>query len=129
MDKSLEILIIDDDPEILKAVGASLKHHGHRPLTSTAEDNGCILELRRGHYRPDLILMDILLSGTDGRRLCQEFKTNPQTATIPIIMFSAYPNIEPSAKAAGADAFLPKPFGWRDLNYLITELLDTKKIG
>jgi CheY-like chemotaxis protein len=128
MNESLDILIIDDDPEILKAVTILLKHRGHRPMTTAAEDTAVIVELRKGNYLPDIIIMDILLSGIDGRDLCRELKNEPKTRNIPIIMFSAYPNIEGSAKAAGADYFLAKPFGWRDLNNAIAEVMAVKQI-
>lgn len=129
MPKPLDILVIDDDPEILKAVAVLLKHRGHRPMTTTAGDTACIAELRKGNYLPDIVILDILLSGVDGRDLCRQLKSNLKTKHIPIIMFSAYPNIEESAKAAGADAFLAKPFGWRDLDNMIEERLVEKKIG
>lgn len=123
MNESLDILIIDDDPEILKAITKLLQHQGHRPITTTAEDTAYILELRKGNYLPDIIIMDILLSGIDGRNLCREIKNNPKTKHIPIIMFSAYPNIEDSAREAGANYFLAKPFGGRDLDNAIKEIL------
>ena len=126
MERQLDILIVDDDPEILKAVSTILKNKGHRPMTTNAEETACLLELHKGNYLPDLIILDILLSGFDGRDICRKLKQNPKTKEIPIIMFSAYPNIAGSAKEAGADAFLSKPFGWRDLNYIIDELFKTK---
>lgn len=123
MEKSLDILVIDDDPEILRAVSLVLKSHHHRPVTTNAEDTAYIVELKKGNYLPDLILLDILLSGADGRELCRELKNNPKTKSIPIIIFSAYPHIRQTAKTAGADYFLPKPFGWRELHAAIKEVL------
>lgn len=125
MEKPLDVLIIDDDPEILKVVSLILKSHGHEPVTTSSEDSAYIVEVKKGNYKPDLILLDILLSGIDGRTLCHELKDDPNTSSIPIIMFSAYPNVRGSTKAAGANAFLAKPFGWRELDGAIKEALKT----
>lgn len=118
----LDILIVDDDPEILTALSTVLRHKGHSPMTTNAEDTACLLELRRGRYHPDIIILDILLSGVDGRDLCRELKSNPQTQDIPIVMFSAYPNMQKPALEAGADAFISKPFAWRDLNFILNQV-------
>src|SRR5205823_11331591 len=59
---------------------------------------------------PDLIILDILLSGKDGRAICYKLKGQSETRHIPIIMISAHPDAEQSVTAVGADDFLAKPF-------------------
>lgn len=129
MKKSLSILVIDDDPEILEAVSTILKAQGHRPRAASTLNDECLKELTEKKYCPDLIILDILLSGLDGRELCRKLKEQGTTRDIPIIMFSAYPHAENSAKRAGAEAFLSKPFSLRDLNSCIKKILADKKIG
>jgi len=59
---------------------------------------------------PDLILLDVLLSGKDGREIVKQLKSQEETKSIPIIMFSAHPSAEKTAREAGADDFVAKPF-------------------
>jgi CheY-like chemotaxis protein len=129
MPKNLSVLAIEDDPEILEAVGIILRSQGYTIRTESSPEPALLEELTSGQYHPDLVLLDILLSGFDGRNICRELKSRPATAHIPVIMFSAYPNAEASARKAGADAFLPKPFGWRELNRALKKVLLDKKIG
>jgi CheY-like chemotaxis protein len=64
---------------------------------------------------PDLILLDVLLSGKDGREIVKHLKSQEETRHIPVIMFSAHPNAEKTAQAAGADDFIAKPFEMDEL--------------
>src|SRR5436305_14779845 len=64
---------------------------------------------------PDVIILDVLLSGKDGRIICQKLKSQEDTKHIPIIMISAHPDAKQSVKAVGADNFLAKPFEMDEL--------------
>jgi CheY-like chemotaxis protein len=64
---------------------------------------------------PDLILLDIWLSGTNGAEIAQFLKSQDHTRHIPIILFSANRNIERLAQKAGVEDFLMKPFDLTDL--------------
>lgn len=59
-------------------------------------------------HRPDLIIVDIVLPGLNGLKVCQALKANPLTAPIPVLVFSAL-DLRDRALASGADAFLLKP--------------------
>ena len=59
---------------------------------------------------PSLILLDVLLSGSDGRELCRDIKATPKTKDIPIIMFSGHPGAALQFETYGADDFIAKPF-------------------
>lgn len=63
-----------------------------------------------GNSKPRLIVMDMLLSGADGRDICRELKADPGTRDIPLMMISAHPDAEETCRQAGADDFLEKPF-------------------
>lgn len=65
--------------------------------------------------KPDLILLDIWMGNYDGREICRQLKNNPATGNIPIILISASREIEQSAKDAGANDFVAKPFEQNDL--------------
>jgi len=103
------ILVIDDDIDILRAVTLVLEYSGYK--VKTASDGAYASELgKKSVPLPDLILLDVLLSGKDGRVIARELKSRPATAAIPLIMFSAHPSAEKTAHSFGADDFLAKPF-------------------
>lgn len=101
-----KILIIDDDEGILSAFEAMFEDKGYNVRTSLTVEPLQTLEMNM----PDLILLDVLLSGTDGRDICRQLKSQPATKHIPVIMISAHPNAQTSVKKAGADDYLSKPF-------------------
>lgn len=110
------VLAVDDDPDILDAIRLTLEDEGY--LVTTTEKGEYAENLRDGNGGlPDLIILDVLLSGRDGRSICRSLKGRPDTRQIPIIMISAHPGAEESARAVGADAFLAKPW---DINALIS---------
>jgi CheY-like chemotaxis protein len=107
-----KILIVEDDADIVLALTTILEDEGY----VVAIDSGRHLSLHMSPASlPDLILLDMLLSGQDGREIARRLKADPSTRHIPILMLSAYPTIEQEAKAAGADSFLAKPFELDDL--------------
>ena len=107
-----KILVVDDDPDILDAITLVLEDTGYR-VESSLEAN-YILRLKNSNL-PDLIILDVLLSGSDGRLVCKQLKKKEITRKIPVIMISAHPNVEQSVKDAGAEEFIPKPFNIADL--------------
>jgi DNA-binding response OmpR family regulator len=117
------ILVIDDDPDILDALRFLLEDAGFTVITS---QNGEYAEkLIKAKILPQLIILDVLLSGKDGRDICTLLKKNPSTRYIPIIMISAHPNVEKSIIGAGANAFIAKPFDVDDLLQKVGNLLKT----
>jgi DNA-binding response OmpR family regulator len=107
------ILVVDDDPAILDALQLLLEDAGYRVETSTKDSQH--LDSRIEAEPPDLIILDILLSGHDGRTICKKLKSQKQTRDIPIILISAHPNAEATAMQAGANGFLAKPFDIDDM--------------
>jgi CheY-like chemotaxis protein len=109
------ILAVDDDPDILDALRMTLEDEGYH--VTTAEKGEYAENLQDGNGGlPDLIILDVLLSGKDGRAICRTLKSRPNTQHIPVIMISAHPGAAESVRAVGADAFLAKPW---DINALI----------
>lgn len=118
--KRKKLLIVDDEPDILEFLQVILEEEGYEVLTST---KGEYLEQLHNGGLPHLILLDVLLSGKDGRDIVKHLKTQDETKHIPVIMFSAHPSAEQTALAAGAEDFIAKPFNIDDLLAKITELL------
>lgn len=107
-----KILVVDDDADILEAVQLILDTGGYASEGITKGDE---TYQKIKEYQPDLIILDVLLSGNDGRMICKNLKRAKETNHIPIIMMSAHPSAHESVKECGADAFLAKPFSIHDL--------------
>ena len=109
-----KILVVDDDPDILDALQFMLEDAGYRVTTTEKGEYAENLHDTNGGL-PDVILLDVLLSGKDGRLICQKLKSQEETKHIPIIMMSAHNNALQSVASVGADDFIAKPFETADL--------------
>ena len=106
--KQKKILLVDDEPDILEFLQELLEQEGYTvAITDKAE---YVEKLHNDGGLPDLILIDILLSGKDGCEIVKHLKSQEETRHVPAIMFSAHPSAEETARAAGADDFVAKPF-------------------
>ena len=101
------ILVVDDDPGILGALKLVLSESGYKVIAVRSEEE-LVASLKK--TKPDVIILDILLSGSDGRDICKKLKAAPKTKKIPIIIFSAHPAAKDDVFKYGADDFLSKPF-------------------
>jgi DNA-binding response OmpR family regulator len=106
-----KIMIADDDPGIVDAIEMLLEFEGYQ--VSSTIDGSTVLDMKE--ELPDLLLLDIWMSGEDGRDICKKLKQTAITKNIPVIMISASRDIKESAMAAGADDFIAKPFEMNDL--------------
>ena len=115
-----KILVVDDDESILDAVSLVLEDEGYRVETI---QKGQETYEKVIAFKPDLILLDVLMSGSDGRDICRKLKHNSETKHIPIIMISAHPTAKEGALECGAEEFLAKPFNTDELLKKIERLL------
>lgn len=106
-----KVYVVDDERGILEALEFMLQEEGYAVRTSSS---GSAL-LRLDGDLPDLIVLDVLLSGEDGREIARKLKSQDKTKKIPIIMISAHPNAAFTVRDCGADDFLPKPFEIQEL--------------
>lgn len=106
------ILVVDDNEDILFMLKAMLQFNDYKVTISSTPEN--IQSLIR-EDSPHIILMDMLLSGSDGREVCRKLKADPEFAAIPVIMISALPQAREMCVEAGADYFIAKPFEMNDL--------------
>jgi DNA-binding response OmpR family regulator len=113
---SKRILVVDDEPDILEFLQVILEEEGYQVVTSQKAE---FLDQLHNGGLPDLILLDVLLSGKDGREIVKYLKRKAETKAIPVIMISAHPSAEETARAAGADDFLAKPF---DIEVLLAKI-------
>jgi CheY-like chemotaxis protein len=101
-----KILLIDDDPDVQTVLQKTLQQQGYLVETASRKHEAWE-KLKAG--LPSLILLDVLLSGDDGRELCREIKSTPATKEIPVIMFSGHPSAGVQYETWGADDFIAKP--------------------
>lgn len=107
-----KILIVDDDADLLEVMFTLLRGSGYevKGITEGEEASEAVAS-----FDPHLLILDVWLSGTDGRDICKKLKSEPETRNLPIIMFSAHPKALESVFDAGADDFIAKPFQIQDL--------------
>lgn len=112
------ILIIEDNEDILMMLEMMLVNQNYR--VSKKADGGNV-ELFIKETQPDVILMDMLLSGVDGTLVCKLVKEDLSTKHIPVIMISALSQGQEKSEEVGADFFLAKPFEMEDLLAIAAE--------
>ncbi|MDD5287604.1 MAG: response regulator [Dehalococcoidales bacterium] len=100
------ILAVDDEPSILKLVSINLSTEGYRVIT--ASDGTSALTLF-DEYKPDLVILDIMMPGKDGFELIDEIR---QRSQVPIIMLTGRDDVDSLRRALedGADDYIIKPF-------------------
>ncbi|MEP7233456.1 MAG: response regulator [Ginsengibacter sp.] len=106
-----KILVADDDPGIVDVMQILLEDDGFSVITTM--DGKKVKTLCKQH--PDMIFLDIWMSGIDGKLICKELKSDPSTKEIPVVMFSANRDTKEIAFECGADDFILKPFEIIDL--------------
>jgi two-component system alkaline phosphatase synthesis response regulator PhoP len=107
-----KILIVEDSENILEMLAMMLSFQDWEPIKLN-NLNDFIDTVTS--VVPDVILMDMLLSGKNGCDACRELKSNEKLSKIPIVMMSAHPEAKKETDAAGADYFVSKPFEMEDL--------------
>ena len=108
----LKILVVDDDADLLFLGSSMLRQKGYDVFSLARAEN--IFDVIRS-FQPDLILLDIKLGEQDGRKICQELKSNPATKTIKIILYSAFPETSIDVVKYGANDFVMKPYDFKHL--------------
>lgn len=119
-----KILVVDDDIDILSVMEILLTMKGFEvEVTAKGENTFPKIET----FKPDLILLDVLISGHDGRTICRKLKASKETMHIPIIMFSAHPGAAATIAEYGANDFIAKPFDVTSLLQKVNHLLEVNK--
>ena len=120
-----KILIIEDNPENMKLATLLLSNLGHAALCAVDAETG-LTQART--CEPELILMDIQLPGMDGFAATRILKSDPVTASIPIIALTAMAMKEDQEKSrvAGCDGYIAKPLRYKELYAAINALLSRR---
>lgn len=105
------IVVADDDQSILDATTLLLEYEGYTVIPISEGD----IVHKIATLQPDVVLLDIWLSGMNGGELTKALKADNLSKNIPIILFSANRDIKKIAEASGADDYLIKPFNLSEL--------------
>jgi CheY-like chemotaxis protein len=116
------ILIVDDDPWILRMVSTLLEKRGYAIFT--AQDGEEALG-RAEEVRPDLVVTDVMMPKMDGWELVRELRARPHLALVPVLFLTALNGEEDRLRGfrLGADDFLPKPFRFEELDLRVQSAL------
>jgi CheY-like chemotaxis protein len=118
------VLVCDDDRSILEVTRAILEDRNIKVVCAVDCDD--IVNKARQH-KPDLILMDLWIPNSGGEKATALLKQNPETASIPVILFSAVNNLENIAEKCGADGYINKPFELEEMVEIIESHLGQDK--
>ena len=120
--KTGKILVIDDEAEITEIVETFLKDAGYQVLV----ENSSVMGIERAKsFRPDLILLDIMMPFMDGYEVCEELKKNKETENIPVIFLTGKDARSDEGKSfkVGGDMFIKKPFNCERLLEIVRIVL------
>jgi DNA-binding response OmpR family regulator len=116
-----KVLIVDDSESIVTLLSEILIQHGFEVQTAFSKKELVLILLSS---IPDLILLDIRLSGEDGRKICRDLKANSSYKNIPVILLSGSHELLESFNEYNADDFIEKPF---DMDVIIGKITDVLK--
>ena len=110
------IMVIDDEGDLLRMARIRLESGGYEVVTL---DSGNRVVEAVKEQKPDLVLLDIVMSGKSGYEVCLELKADKETGKIPLIVFTAHyhreEDFKKSAGDCGADGYMLKPFEAQEL--------------
>jgi pilus assembly protein CpaE len=122
-----KVLIVDDDVQTLRLVGLMLERQGYKIL---AANNGT-QALQMAHTEhPDVILLDVMMPDVDGYEVTRRLRKDPDTANIPVLMFTAKTQVDDKIVGyeAGADDYLAKPIHPAELTAHLRALLQRSRV-
>jgi DNA-binding response OmpR family regulator len=117
-----KVAVVDDDREVREHIGASLLRQGYEVKVAA---NGLRLVSTLHVDRPDLILLDVMMSWIDGFELCRSIKANPEFRDIPVVFMSGRTSAADVERglACGAVDYFCKPLDIDRLMHRVSELI------
>jgi DNA-binding response OmpR family regulator len=119
------ILTVDDTPANIRLLTHYLEKQGYRVLTAEDGFEGFKAAI---HHHPDLILLDIMMPGTDGYEVCELLKAEEETRDIPVVFLTAKADVEDKVKGfeLGAADYITKPFNLVEIAARVQNQLELK---
>ena len=121
MKKIANILVVDDDPDIGTMLKMMLEYKGY---AVTLLSNAGKTEQQLSDEVTDLVILDMLIAGTNGTDVCRSIRSNPLSADVPVLMISALPDARKVCIDAGANDFISKPFEMKELLAKVSSLVN-----
>lgn len=117
------LLVVDDEPNLLRAVSMTLRAEGYEVVTARS---GAEAIVRLAESVPDLIISDIRMPGMDGHTLARYLRGNSRTNLIPIIFLTAKDTAADRIAGfrSGVDAYITKPFEPEELIVILSSILE-----
>lgn len=117
-----KIMVVDDDPQLLRMVGVMLERGNHLPIL-VSNPTEALARIR--DEKPGLVIVDVMMPELSGHELCAQIRASDDIATIPILILTARSqNVDrQEALASGADAYMSKPVLPADLMEILDRLL------
>ena len=118
-----DILIVDDEPNAVVPIQFLMEQQGYRVMVAERGEDALDLIYQ---YKPDLVLLDIMLPGINGFEVCEIVRLNPEYRSIKIIFLTALGREEQVARglALGADAYITKPYSNDELVAMVKAVLE-----
>jgi two-component system, OmpR family, alkaline phosphatase synthesis response regulator PhoP len=118
------ILVVDDEPDLVRALGLRLSSRGYEVLTAF---DGVQAMSRIQKERPDLVLLDIHLPAGNGYRVCERMRASEGARETPVIALTADPSAEAQRRCneLGCADFFRKPYDPKELMAAVTRALDS----
>lgn len=115
------VLLIEDEPNILQAIGFILSRDGWSVDTHSNGETALEAVARR---RPDVVILDVMLPGRSGFDILRDLRADPATAALPVLMLTArgQERDRDMAERLGATRFMTKPFSNADVLAAVREL-------
>jgi DNA-binding response OmpR family regulator len=122
------ILVVDDEPFILRALTFVLNREGYSTASAT---NGEEAMLRMREIHPRLVFLDVMMPKKNGFEVCREARADPELSKTRIILLTAKGQESDRAKglAAGADEYMTKPFSPSEVLSKVREILGWPEAG
>jgi DNA-binding response OmpR family regulator len=127
MSKPAKILAVDDEPELTELMRFHLVRSGYEVATAA---NGWEALAFVRQQQPDIILLDLMLPDLDGFGVCEILRRDPLTATIPVIIISAWASSDSRnlGLELGALDYITKPFSPNDLVQCVNQLMAARAV-
>lgn len=119
--RAFRVLVVDDEPNLRRLVEVQLARAGYEVETA---ENGAVALERVWSWRPDLVVLDVMMPGPSGFEVLARLKSDPQTADLLVVMLTARSGDDDIRHGwgEGADFYLGKPFNPEELRMVVDRL-------
>jgi two-component system alkaline phosphatase synthesis response regulator PhoP len=120
--RTAKVLVVDDEPEITEIIEAFLDNAGY---VVKVENQPIRAVLQAREFKPDLILLDIMMPGADGYQICNQIKEDPAMAETPVIFLTGKDSKDDQGRSfqSGGDMYIKKPFSCERLLEIVNIVL------